>query len=441
LSQKLYLILINAPDKMNQQDQMNESPITCIEIESFINHFEVNLVSRIQEEATQQVSPEEEDTSEWTHVGFRQDISNLQKDSNWEIKEILLAMKKREDRLYLFKNYVYAEQGVEDLADQGMIPTAWREALCLWIEQCVIEWNLSPSVEPLTVNFMDRLLASLPPSRRIDTSTCFMCTVTALHLAQRLMHQNLPYKNLLLLVNLQHEKLVTPEGLPLQDAIIRNLRFALHPPLAHEYLEAFNILLQGFNCKKSMYLHPRASASLRDQACSLIESAWHISDFVPYAQHTLAFVALITLMEYTFMSNQDNEHSASHVCLEFMKELGSLMDLPVLLDIQDEMSSNWTFSAHHNAQDVRIIRILLWKILLDQPTVAAQLLLVQDQKIDMTSCPSACSSPQSVIECSKPEPKSETKWWENYIDHCKTMLCSSIASSQHLSIQDGNASN
>ena len=90
MSQKLYLILINALDKMNQQDQMNESPITCIEIESFINHFEVNLVARIQEEATEQISGEEEDMSEWTHVGFRQDISNLQKDSNWEIKEILL---------------------------------------------------------------------------------------------------------------------------------------------------------------------------------------------------------------------------------------------------------------------------------------------------------------------------------------------------------------
>jgi hypothetical protein len=420
--------------------------------------------------------------------------------------EDLVAMKQREDKFYKFESFVCRKEDATSPPpcsisgfERGMLPEAWRRELCDWISSCAVSFELNDQdpadqasssssssstssasgttnsgaatsrVEALALSFMDRFLASLPYRARGKSKTCQVVALAAMHLAHCFAsgsrYMSLPFKTLLTLVDSGSS--ITSEDLEhAHSAMLRGLRFMLHPPVAQEYLHYFKTLLCDFRhtgtSSSSYCLKPSECDFLEMQTNLMTELALKESALVPIPKHTVAFVALAVIMEYTFPIPTNVEAS---FCKAFLRHLSQQHMLDLNVSSYFEGASGWEaattntttcapIGTQQQGHDTRIARTLLWKLVLEQPSVAAKLetLVLSVDHVDLnqestTTTSEQCSSPHSVA-CAplvQDGADASTKkvlakapsasfhdddgfnmehllWWESYIEDCKAHI-------------------
>jgi len=330
--------------------------------------------------------------------------------------KILITLKTREDCTYLFEEFVYKPHRVPDTDqtsdqtseaneankanDDGMIPALWRRDLTQWIHACVMNFDVPAEVEPLAISYMDRFLASLSPKERVRDQGALLCALTSIHLAMSIScgsGLSIPFQTLLDETGATYFNSKTVMSMHVW--ILRNLRFAVHPPTTLEYLHCFSILMnqpEFYIDKKSFsedtnMINLSMTLYLEDQANMLAGVALQSSDFVKYPRHKVALCCLGVMMEYACMFETDLSNS----CRLFLVKLGELLGLDIhsfmeaaeweifssqnenisrsrtLLPRRSKSASEISCAASHHfpkveCSDIRIIRAMLWKIVLEQ---------------------------------------------------------------------------
>jgi hypothetical protein len=402
--------------------------------------------------------------------------------------EVVLAKKQREDRYYGIDSFVlHGSDEHDNIIDDGMIHPAWRHALvCDWIPSCVSCFDLgdgsadedeeeeggdaaaeaadaaasSQRMVSLAISYLDRFLATLPLQARQDQVTCQLSALVAVHLARALVcgsrYAVLPFQMLLALVD--DSSRVSPQKLAhIEMQMLTNLRFTVHPPLACEYLHCFKSMMlqekkQGSTSTLSM-LAPLDCDYLEEQANTLATMAVESGGaLVSVPQHVIAYVALAVMMEYTYWypSSSDEGTAEFKSCKSFLNDLGQTLDLNVessLALYQDAAFSGHDINASETSSQgdsecdhIRMVRALLWKIVLEQPAVAEKLhgmaipLWAPAEIITTfkTVAGECFPSPHSVaalvvhaVPLTQEVPEltcAHILWWESYIVQCKARL-------------------
>jgi hypothetical protein len=367
--------------------------------------------------------------------------------------EILLAMRQKENKQYRFKDYICEDDELNHSLESsgGKIPAGWRQGLCQWIQKCAAYFshgreNLALAIEGTAISYLDRFLATLAPDTRLEDQTALLAALTAVHLARSLLcgasmspggilssqdsassHSRqaitLPFERLLQLV--ENSSLTAADLRRTQGIMLRNLCFAVHPPLAQEYLHCYNILMHDFLRQGSIeqigLVDPMIIDYMQHQAQILSECYMRTSfDLSSMPQYGVSLVAMAVMMEYTYHLH---DLEISDLCHDFLLYIGKELDLDFSLflkvaswDSRGSRTAEASFdvskrsvhsknaddtcadkSSDRCCPDIRLIRVLLWKIVLCQPAVEA----VDSKCPERSDKPSelpvkSCLSPYSV---------------------------------------------
>jgi hypothetical protein len=409
-------------------------------------------------------------TNQWMEGDGASNPSTNQHHQHSHLLEVVLAMKEREDRYYGLDSFVlHGSDEHDNIIDDGMIHPAWRrELVCDWIPSCVSCFELTDSPEhaassqrmvSLAISYLDRFLATLPLQERQEQATCQLSALVAVHLARKLVcgsrYTVLPFQTLLKVINTSasssDDKVVSPQQLAhIETQMLTNLKFTLHPPLACEYLHCFKSMMlqekkQGSTSTLSM-LAPLDCGYLEEQANTLATMAVESGGaLVPVPQHVLAYTALAVMMEYTYpdsgSSADDNDDGYGTTefksCKSFLNDLGQTLDLRGHDINASETSSQGDSECDH----IRMVRTLLWMIVLEQPAVAEKLHgkaiplwapVETATTFKATVLDECCPSPHSVamltvhdVPLTQEFPEltcAHILWWESYIVECKARL-------------------
>jgi hypothetical protein len=323
--------------------------------------------------------------------------------------------------------------------DDGMIPAAWRFDLVHWIRRCATHFDVPCAVEPLAISYMDRFLATLTPKERTLENGVLLVALTALHLAMSLcMGPSLCVSFEALLEEIDS----VPCGVnattveQLHHFMLGAFQYHVHPPLACDYLHLHCQLLTTSHDVNHGHGHGRVTVRsssstgaeyLEEQGNLLANEAMRSAEFVRFAWHTVSLCALGVMMEYEytctlFKTKPTNAYRAFLLRMgeELHIDMGSYMRGAQWKDVHERTESlsllsnhgpiNHTHArlsprlvqqvatatAHTNTSasdgdndndDIRIIRAMLWKILLDQQQAVA--VAVEDEECTAGTMPTS----------------------------------------------------
>ena len=117
------------------------------------------------------------------------------------------------------------------------ITEVWREKICEWCYQVIDHFDFSREIVAITMNYLDRYLATNIVNKKVFQ----LAAMTALFLSVKI-HE--PSKlSMSSMIELSRGCFSVQQMVAMEVSLIRGLRWFLHPPTAHSYVQRFLLLV------------------------------------------------------------------------------------------------------------------------------------------------------------------------------------------------------
>ena len=224
------------------------------------------------------------------------------------------AMKKRESTTYAYRNYIEEPCKVRDFhrySDQVEEVYVWREKICHWTYSVIDHFGLSRKTAAISIDIFDRYLAT--QGNFCDGSFALLASLTTLYIAIKV-HETKKIK-LSTLSELSGGQFVPKDIEEMEMEMLQSLHWFVHPPIVVDFT---SLLLK--------FLPPTVPMPIRHQ---IFEHSRYLGElslcdpvFIHYHKSTIAFAAIINVLEHDMSNESVPLHSRQRFFRCLQEDLG-----------------------------------------------------------------------------------------------------------------------
>lgn len=254
------------------------------------------------------------------------------------IIERIQAMKKQETILYLHRTYIQdREKKLPDETVQEYYEM--REKICNWTYSIIDHFNLSRDTVAISLNIFDRFLATR--NNECDVNFALLTSLTTLYIAIKV-HEKKKIR-LSTLTQLNRGEFGPRDFERMEMEILMSLSWLVHPPTVLEFAcNLLKLLPKSVNSKVRNYIFKLVQYAAELAVCDPF--------FIDYPPSTVAFAAILNVMEYEVSQDLFPALERDRFLSELYYNLNFHRGQPAVRSARDRLQETLVASGVFNSQ-------------------------------------------------------------------------------------------